>query len=161
MSVSAKATPRKATKGFRLEVMPNDEDLQDAIAANGQCSPTECWHFMAINKLLERLAPGERHMVKVDAGHVKCNLRGWQYIADTPRHVKRSLMLFDQGRYDKVYVRQYRLSFRRLRQVEKMTAERKAQINRNRAARIANGGDERRRKYPNLRARVEGFSGIV
>lgn len=158
---SAKASPKVGAKSFKMDVLPSTDDLNDALASNGRCSPTDCWHFMAISKIMERLAPGQRHKVKVDAGHIKVNLHGWRYISDTPRHVKRSLMLFDAGRYDEVRIRKYRLHFRRLRRVYKASEDRKTQINSARAARIAAGSGEERRKYPNLRARVEGFSGIV
>lgn len=148
-------------KGFTLAVLPNKDQLDEAISQNGRCSPTECWHYVAIAKLMEEMAPGERHHVRVDAGHVKLNYRGWRYIADTPRHVKRSLMLFDKGRYDEVYVREYQLRFRRTTKIKAANTKRKAQINAARRARIAAGSDEPRRNYQNLRARIEGFSGIV
>jgi hypothetical protein len=161
MAKSANSAPKAGAKVFTMDVLPSGEDLNDALAANGQCDPKNCWHYMAISKILERWAPGERHVVKVDAGHIKCNYRGWHYMSDAPRHVKRSLMLFDAGRYEEVHTRKYRLRFRRVRKIVKATADRKAQINRARTARIAAGSDEPKRKYPNLRARVEGFSGIV
>jgi hypothetical protein len=137
------------------------EHLNEAVAANGKCDPRNCWHFVAISKRMEELAPGERHMVKVDAGHIKTNYRGYHYIADCPTHVKRSLMLFDAERYEDVRIRQYKLRFRRLAKIKVYTAAEKKRINTNRNARIAAGGDERKRGYPSLRKRVEGFSSVV
>lgn len=157
---SDRDAPRPGTKGFMLDVMPSKDCLDSAIAANGQCNPTKCWHFVGINKLMDKLAPGERHHVRVDAGHIKLNFGGWRYVADTPVHVKRSLMLFDAGRYDDLYIRRYKLRFRRTTKIKEATAERKQQINAARQARIAAGSDEPHRVY-NLRARVEGFSGVV
>lgn len=161
MTKSKTDAPKAGVKGFSLSVFPSRDALDVAIAANGFCNPTDCWHYVAISALLEKIAPRERHMVKVDAGHVKVNYRGWRYIADTPLHVKRSLMLFDKKRYDEVHVREYKLRFRRTTKIITKTRAQKDVINSNRAARVAAGGDERKRKYPDLRARVEGFSGIV
>src|SRR5215510_4464889 len=112
MSVKVE-TPKAGTKGFSLAVMPTRECLNESINSDGFCDPRKCWHFVAINALMERLEPSAKHYVKVDAGHIKLNYRGWRYAADTPRHVKRSLMLFDLKRYDEVHIRQYTLRFRR------------------------------------------------
>ena len=101
----AKSAPKAGVKGFALQVMPTRDALDKAINADGFCDPRNCWHYVAISALLERLDPGAKHFVKVDAGHIKINYRGWRYVADTPRHVKRSLLLFDQKLYDKVHVR--------------------------------------------------------
>ncbi len=154
-------TPKIGVKGFPLSILPTKEHLDKAISSNGFCDPRKCWHFVAINSLLERIAPGERHMVKLDAGHVKLNYRGWRYIADTPAHVKRSLMLFDLKRYDEVYIREYKLRLRRTTRIIPMTREQKVRINANRKNRVLAGGDERKRRYPNMRERVAGFSGVV
>ncbi len=162
--IPKKAIPKPAAKGFQLEVLPGKDDLDTAIGQNGFCHPKLCWHKVAIEALMHRLNPGSRHNVRIDGGHVKLNYKGWRYVADTPLHVKRSLMLFDLKRYDEVRVRQYSLRFRRTTKIIPLTEERQEQINAARLKRIANGGQEQskeaRQKY-NLRARVEGFSGIV
>jgi len=157
----ANRKPKAGARNFSITVVPTRDALNKAIELNGYCDPTKCWHFVAIFAVLELLEPGARHMVKVDAGHVKVNYCGYKYIADTPVFVKRSLMLFDLGRYDEVVVRRYILRFRRLYKITKMTRERKDQINAARNARIAAGSDERQRRYSCIRKRVEGFSGIV
>lgn len=161
MSTSRKAPPKEGTKGFQLKVLPTRECLNKAIDSDGFCHPKLCWHFVGINVLMDKLEPEAKHHVRVDAGHVKLNYRGWRYVADTPRHVKISLMLFDKKQYDKVYIRQYTLHFRRTTKIEPYTSERKDQINAARARRIA----ENRDTYPpppvSLRKRVEGFSSIV
>jgi hypothetical protein len=157
MSVKS-ATPKAGTKGFQLAVLPNREDLNKAIAVNGFCHPKKCWHRMAVYSLMEHLEPGADHHVRVDAGHIKVNYRGWRYSADTPVHVKRSLMLFDAKRYDEVYIRTYKLRFRRTTKIIPISRARQDQINTARKERIAAGGDETRRGYPNLRKRVSGFS---
>jgi len=161
MSSICKAIPKEGTKGFLLEVLPNREHLDKAIEANGFCHPQKCWHRMAVYSLMERLAPGENHHVRVDAGHIKVNYKGWRYISDAPSHVKRSLMLFDAKRYDEVYIRRYKLRFRRSTKIIPVSRERQDQINAARKERIAAGGDEHRRNYQDLRKRVEGFSVIV
>ena len=159
--MSKSTAPKPGTKGFMLDVLPSKDCLDEAIAANGKCNPTECWHFVAINKLMDRFASNERHHVRVDAGHIKLNYRGWRYVADTPRHVKRSLMLFDRGRYNEVHIRSYTLRFRRTTKIVATTLRRKEQINAARRARIAAGSNEPQRDYSGLRKRVAGFSGIV
>jgi hypothetical protein len=70
-------------------------------------------------------------------------------------------MLFDLRRYDEVYIREYKLRFRRTTKIIPLSQERRDQNNTARKARIEAGGDERKRTYPNLHKRVEGFSGIV
>ena len=158
---SINKTPKSGCTGFALNVLPTVGALESAIADGGHCKPSECWHFLEIAAIMERLEPGGRHMIRIDAGHVKLNFAGWTYIADTPRHVKRSLMLFDAKRYADIRIRAYRLRLRRVRRVVKASEERKARINSNRIARIAAGSGEQARKYPSLKARVQGFSGMV
>lgn len=161
--MSKKIAPKAGTKGFLLSVLPSRDALDEAITANGFCDPTDCWHYVAISALMEELQPGARHHVRVDAGHVKLIYRGWRYIADTPRHVKHSLMLFDKKRYSEVRVREYNLRFRRTTKIQIVSERRRDEINTARKARIAAGGDEQRRYKgrPSLRKRIEGFSGIV
>lgn len=153
----------QAPEKLMIDVTPNREALDVAIANNGACSPTDCWHYVEINRVMEEMAPGERHHIRVDAGHVKLNYRGYRYIADVPLSVKRSLMRFDQKLYDEVTCRKYKLRFRRTSKIVKSSAERKAAINQARKDRIAAGADEPRRYKgkPTLRTRIEGFSGIV
>lgn len=156
-------TPKPGAKGFSLAVFPSREALAEAIAANGFCDPRNCWHHVAISAVLQKLAPDDRHRVHVDGGHIKINYCGWRYIADTPRQVKRSLMLFDLKRYEEVRVKEYNLHFRRTTKIIQASPERKAQINAARRARIAAGSDEpyRYKGRPTLRMRVAGMSGIV
>ena len=153
--------PKAGVKGFLMTVNPNREALDEAISYNGFCDPRKCWHFVAISAEMEQLEPGAKHFVRVDAGHIKVNYRGWRYLADVPRHVKRGLLLFDRKLYDQVYIRQYKLRFHRTTKIIPISQERQDQINADRVKRIAAGGDEHKRKYPNMRKRVEGFSGIV
>ena len=84
---------------------------------------------------------------------------GWRYVADTPKHVKRSLMLYDAKLYDNIRIREYTLAFRRTTKIIPLTQERKDQINDARRRRIAEGRPDR--KYTSLRKRVEGFSSLV
>lgn len=97
----------------------------------------------------------------MERANIKLNYKGWRYVADTPRHVKRSLLLFDRKRYDEVRIRPYTLRFHRSTKVVAITEERRNEVNAARNARVKAGGDERKRKYPDMRKRVEGFSGIV
>jgi hypothetical protein len=155
------SAPAAGTRGFAMTVIPSRECLLKSIDDNGFCDPTKCWHKVAISAVMAVWAPNEKSKVRVDAGHIKVNYRGWRYVANTPLHVKRSLLLFDKKRYDEVRIRPYTLRFQRNTKIVAVTRERRDQINANRTARIAAGGDERKRNYPNMRKRVEGFSGIV
>ena len=159
-------------KSIELEVFPSKDCLYEAVANNGKCEPRKCWHYVAINMLMDRFEPNTQHYVRVDGGHVKLVYRGWRYIANTPQHVKRSLMLFDAKRYEEVYVKEYRLCFQRTTKVAVLSKERKAQLlDAQRARRrlqrkmiLAESipGGKRKHKAPKtLRQRVEGFSGIV
>jgi hypothetical protein len=143
-----------------MSVLPSNDDLQKSIALGGKCDPARCWHKVAIAGVFIGWGEGNSR-VRVDAGHVVANFRGWRYRADTPRHVKRSLMLFDRGLYDQLRCRSYSLRFQRTTRIVKPTAQRQEQINNARQARIKAGSDEARRPYHNLRKRVEGFSSIV
>lgn len=161
MSATRKTPPKEGTKGFGLEVLPARECLNEAIAMNGQCKPQKCWHYVAINKLMDRLAPGAIHHVRVDAGHVKLNYKGWRYIADQPRQVKLSLMRFDAGLFEQIRARQYTLEFRRTTKILPFTKKRKGQIYAAKERRIAEGRDSYPAPTVTLRKRVEGFSSVV
>jgi hypothetical protein len=154
-----KDAPKTGAKGFSLSVLPTRDALDKAIADDGFCDPRKCWHRVAIMALIMIWEPNGDPRVRVDAGHIKVNYRGWRYIADTPRHVKRSLMLFDLHRYDEVYIRQYTLRFRRTTKIVPESKERRDRINANRLARAAAGKPDR--KYADLHKRVVGFSSIV
>lgn len=152
--------PKTGSTGFPMMVMPDREQLDKAISDDGFCHPSKCWHKVAVNAIL--MAWGETNArVKVDAGHIKLNYKGWRYVADTPRHVKRSLMLFDKKLYDEVRVREYSLRFRRGKKILAVSAKRREEINAARIARVEAGGNERKRAYPSMRKRVEGFSSVV
>jgi hypothetical protein len=151
--------PKPGCKSFTISVLPSRDCLATAIGQNGFCHPRKCWHFVAISAIMTRLDPdGKHHRVKIDAGHVKLNYKGWRYIADTPLHVKRSLMLFDDQKYDQVLIRRYNLKFRRTTKIVPITAERAEQIRSLYHQKVASGYVP---KKVNLRARVAGFSGIV
>lgn len=149
-------------KEVTLSVSTTHDDLNAAIGMNGRCSPSKCMHKVAIARTLFALDPdgGGTHRVRIDGGHIKFNLHGYRYKADTPKAVKRSLMLFDQGAYDAIKVQTYSVRAHRTTKIAPITKERQEQVNANRRQRIAAGGDENRRNY-NLRKRIEGFSGSV
>lgn len=151
--------PAFGAKTFSMEVTPDRTKLEAAIADGASCDPRRCWHFLEVAAILHRWDPSGRHHVRVDAGHVKINYGGWRYVADTPMHVKRSLMLFDKKMYEEIRIRSYVLTFRRTTKIAPHTRERAAQIDSARKKRIAAGKPDR--KYPSMRARVEGFSSIV
>lgn len=154
------AHPAAGTKGFVLAVTPDRKALEAAIEQNGFCEPKKCWHFVAISALMERMQPGAIHHVRIDGAHVKLNYRGWRYIADVPLHVKRTVLYFDKGMYDRVHARPYKLRFRRTTKIIPISRERQDQVNAARKERAAAGRPDRK-DYPNMRKRVEGLSGIV
>ena len=121
--------PKQGAKGFLLTVLPSRKHLDKAIELDGFCKPDKCWHKVAIAAVLQQIDPNGNHHVRIDGGHVKFNLLNWRYVADTPRHVKRSLMLFDKRLYDQVYIRPYNLRCRRTTKVVKVARERQDQIN--------------------------------
>lgn len=162
MGKTKNPAPTIGTKGFAMLVMPSRDHLEAAIADNGFCHPSKCWHKVAIFAILLAWFPGARaNDVKVDAGHIKLNYRGWRYIADTPRHVKRSLMLFDAKRYDEVHVREYTLRFRRTTKIVSATAAQRKQFSDRYFERIAGGWVPPKSGNPSLKKRVAGFSSIV
>jgi hypothetical protein len=151
--------PKPGTKGFLMAVMPERKYLENAIALEANCRPERCWHKLAIAAVA--IAWGENNSrVLVDAGHVRLNFRGWRYRADTPRHVKRSLMLFDRKLYDQVHIREYNLRFRRTTKIVAISQKRQEQINAARRKREA-AGKRDQRHYPNMHDRVVGFSASV
>lgn len=161
MAIVNKA-PKAGAKGFGIAVTPDRDHLEQAIAANGQCKPKDCWHKVAIAAILAAWGAtgAELASIKVDAGHVKLRFRGWRYVADTPAHVKRSLILFDAEKYDDLRIREYNLRFRRTTKIKEMTAERKKKIRKY--------NHEWRKNNPDyvpppatMRQRVGGFSTIV
>jgi hypothetical protein len=153
---------RRAREELVLSVTTTHDDLNAAIKLNGKCTPDRCMHKVAIARTLFALDPdgGGTHKVRIDGGHIKFNLHGYRYKADTPRAVKRSLMFFDAEKYDVLHTQTYKVVARKTTKIIPISPERQAQINEARRKRIAKGSDEPHRSY-NLRKRIEGFSGSV
>lgn len=162
MAKTINSVPKAETKRFKLLVFPTKAALDEAIGKNGFCNPKNCWHKVAVETAMSRLEPKVNHHVRVDAGHVKLNYKGWRYSADTPKFVKTSLMLFDAKCYNDVQVKLYSLDFRRTTEIIKVSRERQDQINAARRERIAAGTEKSRSgSKPSMRKRVEGFSSLV
>jgi hypothetical protein len=162
MNLNNRNKPKLGIKKFGMSVTPDMDQLQAAIAANGQCQPKDCWHKVAIAAILASWSATSQELasIRVDAGHIKLNFQGWRYVSDTPMHVKRSLMLFDVRRYSEVRIREYILRFRRTTKIQPQTVTRLKQIKmNNRTWRAANPGYNP--PPASLRKRVEGFSSIV
>jgi len=154
------ARPAAGAKKFSFAVSPDRKALEAAIEQNGFCEPKKCWHFVAISALIEQMESGVNHHVRVDGAHIKLNYRGWRYVADVPLHVKRTILYFDKGMYDRVHARSYKLRFRRTTKIIPISRERQDQVNAARKEREAAGKPDRK-DYPSMRRRVEGLSGIV
>lgn len=161
-TVTKTGAPAPGAKAFKLAVTPDRNCLNKSILMNGFCTPGKCWHKVGISAaILPWGKLTDLPHIRVDAGHVKMNYEGYRYVADTPHHVKLSLMKFDRKMYDDLYIRSYVLRFRRTTKIKRVTKERQEQINAARRIRIAAGGLEYKRQYSNLRKRVEGFSSVV
>lgn len=150
--------PAAGVREFSLPVTPDVDHLNRSIAAGGKCDPSSCWHNVAISALMQAIDPAGQHRIRVDAGQVRLNYKGYRYVADTPHHVKVSLLRFDREQYEALRARPYTLLFRRNTKIAHVTPERQGQINKARRARVAGG---EKRSYPSMRKRVEGFSSIV
>jgi hypothetical protein len=154
--------PKAGSKGFGMAVTPDRDHLDVAITANGQCKPKDCWHRVAIASILSAWGATSRELasIKVDAGHIKLQFGGWRYTADTPSHVKRSLMLFDSRHYSDLRIREYNLRFRRARKIQTASLERKKKVRLNNRAWRKNNPDYMP-PPASLRSRIEGHSSIV
>ena len=94
--------------------------------------------------------------VKVDAGHIKFNLRGFRWLADTPKVAKDSLIRFD--RKEAVSPHNYVVVANRRTKIVPPSPERQARVNENRRIRIRAGNPDKPAKGLTLRKRIVGYA---
>jgi hypothetical protein len=94
--------------------------------------------------------------VRVDAGHIRFNLRGCRWVADTPKIARNSLIRFD--RKEGVKPHSYTVVARKIATIKKIPRERQDQVNTARRARIRAGQPDKVYGRKTLRKRVVGFA---
>ena len=109
---------------FKVDVTQGDIDT-------GQCRlASKCMEKVAIARTLMNEYGGKSDAdlrVKVDAGHIKFNLRGYRWLADTPKIAKDNLIRFD--RKDPVKPHNYIVVANRRTKVVPPSPERQARVN--------------------------------
>ena len=162
----------KIHKGVRkIEIVKIGVHVSRADIQDGECLlANKCMVRVATGRTLRQLDPTEpNHHTRVDAGHIRFNLGGYHYSADTPKIAKHNLIAFDheakarakakrlgQPFVSKINPFDFTLVAFRGSKVGIITAARQQQINAARRRRVA-AGNEKRKRYT-LRHRVVGFA---
>jgi hypothetical protein len=158
MTVTEDATARISKR--RIETFKFKVAVTQADIDNGKCRyASQCMEKVAVARTLmtEFGAKSDAELrVRVDAGHMKFNFRGYHWIADTPKIARQSLILFDQKK--PVEPHSYVVSARRGAAIKKISRVRQDQINAARIARICAGNPDKPSKRMSLRKRVVGFT---
>jgi hypothetical protein len=142
---------------LKLRVETTQHDIEE-----GKCRlATKCMEKLAVTSALVRqlkIPPEDIASlhVRVDAGHIKFNYRGFRWLADTPSRVKDWLIRFDRGETVRPHV--YSIAARRTTEVIPFTKERQEQINLARQKRIREGRPDRNYTDPSIHQRVIGFA---
>lgn len=141
---------------------------QDDIDGGISCDANRCMGKVAMARELDRQFPekGKGHKVRVDAGHIKANINGYRWLADTPRILAKNLKIYDKEKRRRaaglpctVEPFEYNAMFRRQTKIKPsrpVSAARRRQIVAARKAREAATGIPDRSRYT-LRARLVGF----
>ncbi|MGY3278160.1 hypothetical protein [Bradyrhizobium sp. S3.7.6] len=131
-----KTIKTKTIHTMKVQVGVTSIDIND-----GECRvATLCMEKVAIARALKTMFPNEpahKLHVRVDAGHIKFNIAGYHWRADTPAAAKKALIDFDRN----VEVRPHKYTFTatRLGKVQPMSRDRQIQINVARDRRKAEG----------------------
>lgn len=85
-------TSVKKIETIKFPVRVTAEDI-----AEGECLlANKCMVRVAVERALRQLDPSmPNHHTRVDAGHIRFNLKGRRCVADTPRVAKAALIKFD------------------------------------------------------------------
>ena len=152
-SVVRTRTSKIETFKFKVHVTQADID-------HGECRvATRCMEKVAIARTLMNEFRGKSDAemrVRIDAGHIKFNLRGARWIADTPKIAAFSLKKFD--RREPVEPHSYVVTARKTGIIRKTPRDRQDQINTARRARIRAGMPDKVYQRKTLRKRVVGFA---
>jgi hypothetical protein len=145
---------KKTVETLKLDVRVIKDDI-----SNGECRrATRCMEKVAIARSLSKAFPDEspqKFHVRVDAGHIRFNVDGYRWQADTPKIAKAALIKFDHKL--SVLPHNYTIVATRGGKITPMTAERQKQINMARAERIKQGRPDASYKDLTLRQRIIGF----
>ena len=148
---------------FPVHVSLSDIEEGECLDAN------KCMVRVANERKLRQIEPSEpNHHTRVDAGHIRFNLHGYRWSADTNKKAKAALIQFDDEVREKRKAKQARKSFKskvepftftvvavRGSKLVKSTRERKDNINAARKRRQEAGQNPKR--YT-LHKRVVGFA---
>jgi hypothetical protein len=157
MSTAQEATVKTTTR--RIETFKFKVDVTQADIENGECRmATRCMEKVAIARTLMTEFRGKSDAelrVRIDAGHIKFNLRGCRWIADTPKIAAHSLQKFD--RKELVKPHSFVVVARKTATIKKVARDRQDQVNAARRARIRAGQPDKVYTRKTLRKRVVGF----
>jgi len=144
-------TSKQTIEYIKIRVSVTQPDIDGGV----QCDPAKCMAKVAIARALHEHDPkGGGHKVRIDAGTVRCALNGHRWEAKTPRTARVNLIKYDAEGAVAVRPHRFTIKLVRGRKIEKLSEERKQQINDARAARIAAGRPD---KHYTLRQRIVGF----
>jgi hypothetical protein len=139
---------------LEIHVKVKQKDIDEGLP----CSATLCMEKIAIARSLDIIDPEQKnhHKVRVDAGHIKFNMKGYRWLANTPLKAKTALIKFDDPEQrPKVRPHSYTLIATRMSKIVRMPPARQHQINEARRKRVA-AGTEKVKRYT-LRERIVGF----
>jgi hypothetical protein len=146
----------------------------------GECLRKDrCMHKVAIARTLMsqlKIKSDAELRVRVDAGHIRFNWRGWRWCADSPKIVQTTLKRFDglahewspaqRGRDPEgwrnavlkvIRPHSYVIIARRMSRIAPVNRERQDQVNAARRARAHAGLPDKRYMHNTLHQRVVGF----
>jgi len=148
-------TTTKKIETFRFRVNVNQSDI-DA----GECRlASQCMEKVAIARTLMNEHRGRSDAelrVRVDGGHIRFNLRGCYWKADTPKVAKAALIRFDHKQ--PVEPHSYIVEARNVGKIKPIARERQDQVNAARRARIRAGQPDKVYQRLTLRKRIVGFA---
>jgi len=138
------------------------QDIELSSSVKGFCDPRKCFGKVAIARKLDQEFPQlQSHKVRVDAGHIKANIRGYRWLADTPKILRAMLINFDNKKKRHLVTPfDFTIVFVRMSKIDpakKFTAERRVQIAAARRNREAKTGTTDRARYT-LRKRIVGYT---
>lgn len=141
---------------FTVKVLDSDITKGKCLLAN------KCMVKVAVARTLDQEYPMVgSHKVRVDAGHIKFNARGYRWIADTPPEARIALINYD-NKHKRHLVKpfSFKVMARRVSKIRPggaFTKERRRQIDIARRARETRTGIKEHKRYT-LRHRVVGYA---
>jgi hypothetical protein len=149
----------KTVQSLAIPVSVTETHINEGIK---HCrDPHRCMEKVSVADALVREFGGDPHKyhVRVDGGHIKFNLHGYRWEANTPKIAKSQLICLDQKKWHhRLKPHRYVVHAVRGSKIYPQTKERKEQINAARRARIAAGHPDRKPNRLTLRQRIAGFA---